>query len=83
MRFASWQLLAEFCSVVTPDTILCWHRQLIAAKYDRSDKRRPGRPGVMKEIRRLTIRMAEENGAVGYLAPREFAASTGQACLAG
>ena len=60
------RLLAEICSIVTPDTILRWHRRLIAAKYDGSSKRRPGRPGVMREIRRLTVRMAEENGGWGY-----------------
>lgn len=60
------RLLAEICSIVTPDTILRWHRRLIAAKYDGSDKRRPGRPGVMKEIRRLTVLMAEQNGGWGY-----------------
>ncbi|MCH8006029.1 MAG: helix-turn-helix domain-containing protein, partial [Planctomycetes bacterium] len=65
-RLLGRRLLAEICSIVTPDTILRWHRRLIAAKYDGSDKRRPGRPGVMKEIRRLTVRMAEENGGWGY-----------------
>ena len=59
------RLLAEICSIVTPDTILRWHQRLIAAKYDGSDKRRPGRPGVMKEIRRLTVLMAEQNGGWG------------------
>ena len=50
-------LLSEVCSIVKPDTILRWHRQLIALKYDGSDKRRLGRPGVMSQIRRL-IRIA-------------------------
>ena len=64
-RLLGRRLLAEICSIVTPDTILRWHRRLIAAKYDGSDKRRPGRPGVMKDIRRPTVRMAEENGGWG------------------
>ncbi|MCH8211007.1 MAG: hypothetical protein IIB99_06495 [Planctomycetes bacterium] len=51
------RLLSEVCSIVKPDTILRWHRQLIALKYDGSDKRRLGRPGVMSQIRRL-IRIA-------------------------
>jgi putative transposase len=36
--------LREFCSIVTPDTILRWHRELIARKYDGSSARGSGRP---------------------------------------
>lgn len=36
------RILREIGTVVTPDTILCWHRRLIAKKYDGSEKRRPG-----------------------------------------
>jgi len=32
------KLLGEWASIVTPDTILRWHRQLIAAKHDFSDR---------------------------------------------
>ena len=52
-------------TIVTPDTILRWHRQLIARKWTFS-KRRGGRPGVLAEIRRLVVRMAEENPTWGY-----------------
>jgi hypothetical protein len=38
------RLLREFASVVTPDTLLAWHRTLIAAQYDGSTRRGPGRP---------------------------------------
>lgn len=58
--------LAEFCSIVTPDTILRWHRLFIARKYDSSDKRNLGRPGVMLRIRELTVRIAKENERWGY-----------------
>ena len=34
--------LAEFATIVTPETLLAWHRQLIAHKYDRSGQRGPG-----------------------------------------
>jgi hypothetical protein len=50
---------------VTPDTILRWHRQLIARKWT-YPKRRPGRPNVLTEIRRLVVRMATENPNWGY-----------------
>ena len=52
--------------IVTPDTILRWHRQLIAKKYDGSTKRGPGRPRVDETIRSLVLRMATENVTWGY-----------------
>ena len=59
------QILGRIDTIVTPDTILAWHRRLIAAKWTYS-RQRVGRPGVMKEIRRLIVRMAEENPSWGY-----------------
>ena len=47
--------LAEVCSIVTPETILRWHRRLIAQKYDGGRRRRPGRPRIMDRIRRLIV----------------------------
>ena len=60
------KLLGEWASIVTPDTILRWHRQLIAAKHDFSDQRGPGRPPVINLLRRLVVRMALENPFWGY-----------------
>jgi len=59
------RILADVATIVTPDTILRWHRELIARKwtYLRS---RPGRPGVQVEIRQLTVRMATDNPSWGY-----------------
>ena len=54
-------VLTEVCSIVTPDTIMRWHRKLIADKYDGSKARKPGRPRVMQEIRNLVVRFALEN----------------------
>ena len=43
--------LGEIASLVTPDTLLAWHRKLIARKWDYSARRNsPGRPRVMREI---------------------------------
>jgi putative transposase len=56
--------LGQVATIVTPDTILRWHWQLIARKWTYAT--RPGRRGVLAEIRRLVIRMAEENPAWGY-----------------
>jgi transposase InsO family protein len=51
---------------VTPETLLAWHRKLIAQKYDGSDKRGPGRPRTAGEIEVLVVGMAEENRDWGY-----------------
>ena len=60
------RLLREFATIVTPDTLLAWHRTLIARQYDGSTRRGPGRPPVMSEIRALIVRMATENRGWGY-----------------
>lgn len=60
------KLLAEVATLVTPDTLLAWHRKLIAQKYDGHDKRRPGRPQTREELEDLVVRMAEENRSWGY-----------------
>ena len=60
------KLLVEITTIVTPATLLAWHRKLIAQKYDGSSYRRPGRPRTATEISNLVIRMAEENRSWGY-----------------
>jgi transposase InsO family protein len=60
------QMLAEVATIVTPETLLAWHRKLIAQKYDGSGKRAPGRPRTAREIETLVVRMAEENRDWGY-----------------
>jgi hypothetical protein len=54
------RLLREFATLVTPDTILRWHRELVARKWT-YPRQRLGRPGVQKVIRRLVVRMATDN----------------------
>ena len=56
--------LREIATIATPDTLLRWHRQLIERKWTHASK--PGRRGIMREIRRLVVRMAEENPTWGY-----------------
>ncbi len=51
---------------MTPDTLLAWHRKLIAEKYDGSAKRGPGRPRTANEIEDFVVRMAQENRDWGY-----------------
>ncbi len=54
------KLLFKFATIVTPDTILLWHRKLIALKWT-FPRKCPGRPPVMKKITELVLRMALEN----------------------
>jgi putative transposase len=58
--------LRELATIVTPDTLLRWYRELVAVKYDGSSKRGPGRPRIDGEIQRLIVRMARENSHWGY-----------------
>src|SRR6202140_2682094 len=55
------KLLAEVATIVTPETLLAWHRKLIAQKYDGSGKRGPGRPRTAREVEVLVVGMAEDN----------------------
>jgi putative transposase len=57
--------LRQPATVMTPDTLLRWHRQLVARKWTYA-RHRASRRGVLTEIRRLTVRMAEENPSWGY-----------------
>ena len=60
------QVLPEVASIVMPDTILAWHRKLVAQKWDYSKRHGPGRPRVNDEIAKPTVRMAQENPSRGY-----------------
>jgi transposase InsO family protein len=62
----SRKLINQIATIVTPETLLAWHRRLIAKKYDGSAKRGPGRPQTAADIVALVTRMAEENRSWGY-----------------
>jgi hypothetical protein len=52
---------------VTPDTILSWHRELVAKKWDHTDKRKTvGRPRLRQVIVDSILRFARENPTWGY-----------------
>jgi putative transposase len=60
------KLLGEVGTLFTPDTILRWHRQLVAAKWDYSDHRQAvGRPRVRQEIVDPVLKLARENPCWG------------------
>src|SRR6185295_6896537 len=59
--------LQEVTTIVTPDTILAWHRKLVAQKFDGSQQRKaPGRPTTDEELEALVVHMAQENRSWGY-----------------
>ena len=58
--------LGELGAIVKPETILGWHRRLVAKKFDGSANRKPGRPRVSQEIEDLVVRFAQENKTWGY-----------------
>ncbi|MGZ6662951.1 MAG: integrase core domain-containing protein [Solirubrobacteraceae bacterium] len=71
------RVLDELAGLVTPDTILRWYRELIAAKYDGSARRGAGRPGTTASLRELVVRFATENPTWGYTRIRDVLGSLG------
>jgi len=58
--------LDRFARLVTPNTLLAWHRRLVAQKYDGSRARQAGRPKTKAEIQELILQLARENRSWGY-----------------
>jgi hypothetical protein len=55
------QALQDVATIVKPDTILGWHRTLVAQKFDGSQRRKaPGRPPIDPELEALVARMAQD-----------------------
>lgn len=59
-------VLRQIATVATPDTLLRWHRQLIVRKWTYGRRALVNRRQLLAEIRRLVVRMAEENPTWGY-----------------
>ena len=60
------RLLSDVANIATPDTLLRWHRRLIAEKYDGTAKRTSGRPRTSSELEDLVVSLAQENRDWGY-----------------
>lgn len=59
--------LRQLRLLVSPDTVLRWHRDLIRRRHARaSARRRPGCPRTVASVRRLVLRLARENPSWGY-----------------
>ncbi|WP_344274101.1 hypothetical protein [Actinomadura napierensis] len=53
--------------LVRPDTVLRWHRDLVAGRHAAgSTPKRPGRPPTVRSIRALVLRLVRENPSWGY-----------------
>jgi putative transposase len=53
------------CFLVRPETLLGWHRRLVAGAWT-SPHRKTGRPPLDQEVQQLLVRLARENPAWGY-----------------
>ena len=58
--------LLKLDTVVSPDTLMRWHRRLVAQKWNFAYRRGPGRPGIMREISALIGCMAQDNSGWRY-----------------
>ncbi len=53
--------------LVRPDTVLRWHRDLLARRHAQMSRPKcPGRPRTVRSVRALVLRLARENPQWGY-----------------
>ena len=64
------KLLAEVACLVTPGTILAWHRSLVALKWT-FRRRSLGRPPIADEVRTLILKLADNESNWGYTSIRD------------
>jgi putative transposase len=51
---------------ISPATLLAWHRRLVARKWDYTSQRKPGRPSITREVKKIIIDMATDNPFWGH-----------------
>jgi len=62
-----FERLAAIRLIVTPGTILQWHRDIMRRRWDcRSRQGRSGRPPMHRKVRSEVLRLARENESWGY-----------------
>jgi putative transposase len=61
------KVLRRLHLVVRPDTVLRWHRNVVARRHARRSRpQHPGRPRTVRSIRALVLRLVRENPGWGY-----------------
>ena len=65
-RAVGRKALLELDTIVSPDTLLRWHRRLVAQKWNFVERRGVGQPGIMRHLSELIVRMAQDNRGWGY-----------------
>ena len=60
------KVLSQLDTLITPDTLLRWHRELVAQKWNFVHRRGPGHPRTKDQIASLILRMAEDNPSWDY-----------------
>ena len=59
--------LEEVAQIVRPETILAWHRKLVAKKFEGTKNRSaPGRPSIPKSLEDVVLEMAQDNRTWSY-----------------
>ncbi|MGH3889524.1 MAG: helix-turn-helix domain-containing protein [Pseudonocardiaceae bacterium] len=59
--------LRQLHLIVSPDTVLRWHRDLLNRHHARlSRPKRPGRPPTVRSVQTLVLRLARDNPSWGY-----------------
>ena len=59
--------LQDLCLLVRSDTVLSWHRDLLARRHAAASRpRRRGRPSTIRSVRALVLRLVAENPSWGY-----------------
>ena len=65
-RSVGRETLRELGTIVTPETLLRWHRELVARKWTFIERRRPGRPRTRHDLVALVVWNASDNPSWGY-----------------
>src|SRR5207247_10227218 len=58
--------LLELDTIVSPATLLRWHRRLVAQKWNFAEQRGVGRPGITRHLSELIVRMVQDNRGWRY-----------------
>lgn len=70
------KLLTELACIVSPETILAWHRRLVASKWTYR-RRAEGRPPLRNDVRALILELAKNDSNWGYSSIRGRLANLG------